>query len=357
MIEIDGSMLEGGGQILRMSVALSAVIGKPVRVFNIRIKRSNPGLRPQHLTAIKSLATLVQAETKGLSVGSREIEFKPREPKGGSYVFDVGTAGSTTLVLQALMPASAFAFGGVHVEIRGGTNNPLAPPVDYVERVLIPIISKMGFKGSLELLRRGFYPRGGGLVRFSAEPIKELKPIRLTSPGEILEIKGLSYSSRLPNHVTERMAKSAEQVLKSAGYYNVDIALERLQPQDRKCALDPGCGLILYAITSTGAIIGSDGLGERGKPAEVVGSEVANNLVRQLKTNTAVDKYMGDQLIVYMAIANGISEVKVSELTLHTATCIEVAKKVVGARFKVEGDLGAPSLIRCEGVGLRNPSL
>ncbi|RLF10861.1 MAG: RNA 3'-phosphate cyclase, partial [Thermoprotei archaeon] len=193
VVEIDGSMLEGGGQILRVSVALSAVSRVPVRVVNIRAKRSNPGIRPQHLTAIKAVAELVEARVEGLRVGSRELVFIPSRPRAGSFSFDVGTAGSTTLVLQSLMPAAALAPSRVIVEVKGGTNNPLAPPVDYVEKVLAPILLKMGYRCSLTTLRRGFYPRGGGIVRATLEPVEELSPIRLESWRGGVKVRGLAY--------------------------------------------------------------------------------------------------------------------------------------------------------------------
>lgn len=359
IIEVPGDLLEGGGQILRMSIALSAVTCKPIKVFNIRAKRSEPGLKAQHLTAIKSMAQIVDAEVKGLRLGSMEIDFYPKGPRGGQYFFDIGTAGSTTLVLQSLMPAASFSPQPISAEVKGGTNNPMAPPIDYVQQVLLPMVSRMGYKGRITLLRRGFYPKGGGIVRLAAEPIKNLNPLNLTDLGKVLRISGISYSSRLPPHITERMARSAKDSLREAGYGDVDtyIEIECLQPSHARCAINPGCGITLYVETSTGAILGSDSLGEIGKPAEVVGREAAQSLIKQLDAKATVDKHLGDQLIVYMALAKGSSTIIVSELTMHALTCIELSRMIIGAQFEVKGRLGDKAFIKCVGVGLRNPSI
>ncbi len=355
MIEVPGDMLEGGGQILRMSVAISAAAKKPIRVVNIRAKRKPPGLRPQHLTAIKSVASLSGAKVEGLSVGSMSIEFTPSTPRGGDFRFDVGTAGSTTLILQALIPAALYAQKPTTIEIRGGTNNPWAPPIDYLNLVMLPALSRMGVNASVSLLRRGFYPRGGGVIRARINPVKSLKPIKLVEGGGVKRVFGLSYSCRLPDHIARRMASAASKLIESAGYPEPEIELEVLQPNHPKCSPDPGCGIVLVAELENGALLGADALGEKGKPAERVGEEAAQLLVEQLETGAAVDKHMGDQLIVYMSLAKGRSEIRVSELTLHTLTCIELSKLLLGVEFEVDGEEGGPVTISCEGVGLENP--
>jgi RNA 3'-terminal phosphate cyclase (ATP) len=352
LVEIDGSMLEGGGQILRVSVALSAATGLPVKVKNIRAKRSNPGLRPQHLTAIKAVAELAEAEVEGLRVGSKELTFIPSRIKAGSFSFDVGTAGSITLVLQCLMPAAALAPSRVTVEVKGGTDNPLAPPVDYVERVLAPTLLKMGYSCNLTTLRRGFYPRGGGMVRASMEPAGELSPLNLEAWRGGVKVRGIAYSCRLPSHIAERMAEAARRCLREGGVEEVEVEVEPLQAGHPKCSLDPGCGIVLVA-EGEGCLMGSDSLGEKGKPAEVVGAEAARSLLNQLSTQAAVDRHLGDQLIVYMALAHGRSRVKVSELTLHTVTCLEVVKQLLGVKVRVEGELEKPAVVECEGASLR----
>ncbi len=354
MIVVPGDLLEGGGQILRVSAAFSAVTGKAIRVTNVRAKRSNPGLRAQHLNAVQAVAKLTGARTAGLQIGSKEVEIAPGPPKAGNFQVDVGTAGSTSLVLQALMPAMAFAPGKVLVEVKGGTNNPQAPAIDFLQNVLLKTLSRMGLKASIELIRRGFYPRGQGIVRASTEPVKTLSPLKLTDFGHVTKIHGLSYSSRLPPHIVTRMAKTAEQTLREASYQNVEIELECLGPGDRRCAVNPGCGIILFAELSSGAVMGADGLGEVGKPAERVGKETALDLLKQLRSGAPVDKHLGDQLIVWASLAGGESILRVSELTLHTLTCVEVSQRIVGAKIEIKGEMGSPSTIMCQGVGLTN---
>jgi len=352
LIEIDGSMGEGGGQILRNAIALSAVLLKPIRVYNIRARRSNPGLRPQHLTGVKAVAALSSAEVSGLRVGSREIVFKPKELGGGRMSFDAGTAGSTTLILQSLMPAMAFSKSSIEVELRGGTNNPMAPPVEYFQYVLLPTLKKMGCEFEVRLLRRGFYPKGGGVVRARSTPIEELKPLKLTKAGEVKRVFGLSYSCRLPSHIVYRMASTAEKIIGERGY-EVEIRREILRPGDKACSLDPGCGIILAAELKSGATLGVDNLGRIGVPAEKVAEDAAKDLLRQLDTGAPVDRHLGDQLVIWASLASGVSEYRVSELTTHTTTSIELCRILGGATAEVDGQVGEPATIRIRGIGYK----
>ncbi|MEM0452088.1 MAG: RNA 3'-terminal phosphate cyclase [Nitrososphaerota archaeon] len=352
-VEIDGSMGEGGGQILRNAVALSAVLLKPIKIKNIRVKRSNPGLRPQHLTAVKAVATLSSAEVAGLKVGSLEIVFNPKSrPKGGVIEFDAGTAGSTTLMLQSLMPTMAFASESVEVKLIGGTNNPMAPPVEYLQWVLMPILEKMGCRFRVELLKRGFYPRGGGVVKACSDPVDILKPVKIVEFKGVKKIRGLSYSCRLPGHIAERMASTSEKILRENGY-DVEIRREVLQPNDSKCSMDPGCGIILLAELGDGFVIGVDKLGEKGVPAEKIAEEASRELLEELSSEAPVDKHLGDQLVIWACLAEGTSQYRVTKLTKHTTTSLELCRILTNAKIEIDGIEGKPATITIEGIGLK----
>jgi RNA 3'-terminal phosphate cyclase (ATP) len=353
MIEVDGSIMEGGGQVLRVSVALSAVTKTPIRVINIRAKRQTPGLRAQHLKAVESIARLVNAKTEGLNLGSREITFIPGPIEARNLEVDVGTAGSTSLILQTMMPAMAFATDFTSTTIKGGTNNPMAPPIDFLQMVLFPTLGKMGVHASVELIRRGFYPRGQGTVKMSMTPLTTVLPITLTEFGKVNRISGLAYSSRLPPHVVERMVSTTKSLLLKAGYGDLLIGQEILQPNDPRCAANPGCGMILFAELSSGGIISGDTLGALGKPAEKVGEEATQALVEQLRAHAPMDKHVEDQLVIWMALAKGTSVTRVSELTLHSMTCIRVVQNLVNAEFDVEGEIGKSATITCHGIGFQ----
>lgn len=354
--QLDGSILEGGGQLLRVAVALSAVTGKPIQVDNIRLRREKPGLRYQHLSAIKAVAELVDAEVAGLEIGSQSITFRPKRMSARDYQVDIGTAGSTTLVLQALMPALAFAPAGIGVTLSGGTNNPLAPSIDYMNGVLILTLRRMGYDCGVELVRRGFYPRGGGEVRVASKSVSSLKSLEIIKPQDVAHIGILAYSCKLPSHITERMAKTATAMLRRTASADITTTLESLQIGEPKCSMDPGCGLLIAVEYSSGIIAGFDGLGERGKPAERVAEEVASSALHHLRTEAPVEPHLCNQLLIWMSIAEGPSQVQTSELTLHSLTCMEIARQLLGIEFEVQGKLGEVATIRCNGLALRNRS-
>ncbi len=352
MIVIDGSFGEGGGQILRTSVALSAVTMKPIKIINIRAKRRPPGLRRQHLTAVLAVGKLVDAEIKGAEVGSTELVFIPRRRVAGEFYFDIGTAGSIPLVLQAVIPASLFAPGEVRITIRGGTDVPMSPPIDYMRFVFKPLIERMGANFNIILKRRGHYPKGGGLVELHVKPLKNLRPLEILERGAVKEIRGLSHCVRLPKHVAERQAKAAKEFLSRFGY-EAKIDLEWYEPS-RDPHLGPGSGIVLWAITEN-SILGGDSIGKKGKRAEVVGEEAARKLVEDLSTKKALDRHMSDMIIPYMALACGTSEVSGARLTMHAWTHIHIVKKILPEiRFEIEGEMEKPFKLRVEGVCLQS---
>ncbi|NPA23954.1 MAG: RNA 3'-terminal phosphate cyclase [Crenarchaeota archaeon] len=352
-VEIDGSILEGGGQILRTSLALAALTGKSLRIYNIRAKRSNPGLQAQHLTGVKAIAELCGAKVEGAYKGSMELVFIPGKIRSGRFRFDIGTAGSISLVIQAILPVLVFAPGRVEVDITGGTDVRWSPPIDYVRYVMLPVLSKLGVRAEVIVYRRGHYPRGGGHVKLIVDPVDHLRPIVDVDRGEVREIRGRSHCVRLPRHVAERQAKSAEEYIKARGYrIPINIELE-YYPPDKDPHLGPGSGIVLWAVTDRDEIIGADALGEKGKPAEEVGKEAAEKLIEDLGTGKAFDRHMGDMLVPYIALADGHSKIGVARLTLHTITNVYVVEKILNVKFRVEGEQEKPGVIEVDGIGYR----
>jgi len=351
-ILIDGSFGEGGGQIFRTALAYSAIVQKPVKIINIRAKRKNPGLRPQHLSALEALAVITKAKIRGGFIGSKEVYFEPQGIYGGKFTIDPKTAGSISLIIQAILPSLLFADKDSQVIIKGGTDVPFAPPIDTIKFVFIPLLWRLSADIKIEVKRRGHYPRGGGIVYLEVKPIKKpLKPIKLMEQGTIEKILGISHCVKLPKHVSERQAKSASEVLMQNGYENLEISIE-WYPPEKDPHLGPGSGIVLWAKTNTNALLVGDELGKRGIPAEIVGKNAAIELIKQIEGGGAVDVHNTDQLIPYMALADGISEISSSEISLHTLTAIYVAEKVLNARFNVEkGSEHKPSKITVKGIG------
>lgn len=341
MIRIDGSYMEGGGQLLRMATSYACILSEPVNVFNIRGKRKNPGLRPQHLATLKAATTMSKGNLSGGIIGSGEITLKPGKNKGGHFDIDIGTAGSISLMLQCLSPITWFSESSTTLNIRGGTDVRWSPPISFLQNLVYPAFNKMGVKSEVFVRRTGFYPKGYGEVHFSAFPINQLKPFT-PKHQEHSTVHGLSICGGLPLHVAERQAKSAEKTLHKAGL-STDIAIKEVESNS------PGSMICLWSD----GYIGSDSLGERGKPAEKVGSEAATMLLSQLHTGADVDRHTGDHLILPCSLASGKSRFKASEVTLHTLTAIEVAKIFTDAKFEVEGKLGKPGTITIQGIGYR----
>ena len=349
MHHVDGSMMEGGGQLLRMATAYSAILGEPVEVTNIRAKRSNPGLRPQHLTTLKALAEICGASTKGLELGSQEIELHPRSIRGGTYQIDIGTAGSISLLLQCLIPVTAYADTTVTLNIRGGTAVRWSPPIPFLEHVVWRAYQKMGINIIVNVNRHGFYPKGGGDVEVRITPVEALKPLIAVEYEQVQDVKGISLCGKLPLHVAERQAKSASYVLRKAGFHP-HISVRKLEVEP----FSPGSMICIW-LNSSRCFIGADALGERGKPAEKVGREASELLVKQLQTGACTDLHTADHLILPVSLVEGKSVYTTSELTLHTLTAIELAKTFTDCSFVVDGEMGQHAKITCEGIGLTKP--
>jgi len=342
MIDIDGSYLEGGGQILRTSVALSCVTGKPVRVFSIRANRPQPGLKAQHLQSIKAAAKLCNAKVSGLFLGSEKIEFVPGEIQGGSLSINVGTAGSIGLVLQTLMIPAIHAKKPVELHITGGTDVSWSPSVGFIQHVKLPLLEKMGYSGRLALEKRGYYPKGGGRIAMVIEPGR-LREINLTEQGKPECVHGISHASQnlKKASVAERQAKAARDIVFKRFELSPDI---EKQYCDTLCA---GSGMDLWIKTSN-TVMGSTSLGKPGKRAELVGREAAEFLVKQFDSGACVDEHMGDQIIPYMALA-GKSCITVPEITGHIKTNIWVTERFLRVKFEIE-KIRACYAIRCRSL-------
>lgn len=335
MIEIDGSYGEGGGAIIRISAALSALTSNSIHIKDIRANRPKPGLMPQHLNAIKAVALLSRTKCDKLKIGSNEIFFKPEFLEGGNFEIDIKTAGSITLVLQAFMIPAMFAKKQANITIKGGTDVRWSPPIDYLQNVMLPILKSIGYDAKMDLIRRGHYPRGGGIVKVTINHVKKLKPFSFLDL-EIDKIKGISHAVKLPEHVAIRQAESAEKVLKANGF---DAEIEIEHSED---TVGPGSGIVLW--TEGKSRVGGSSIGERGVRAEKVGQKAADELLYHISKDAAFDRYMGDQIIPYMAIA-GNSKIKTAELTNHAVTNVYTVKKIMNKKFNVIGNLGETAII------------
>ncbi len=326
MLEIDGSVGEGGGQIIRTAIALAAITGKEVEITNIRANRQKPGLSAQHVHAVKAVEQLSGGHTEGLGLRSTRLQFSPAALKGFEGEIDIGTAGSITLLLQCLIPVALFANRDTTVSIKGGTDVSWSPPIDFHTNVFLSALQKMGCEVHLDVKRSGYYPKGGGLVTVHIAPTQHMKGFVLTKGREEGIVRGVSHSCGLPAHVAERQANAAEKVLNAAGY-DTEIKTEI----EERGKWTTGCGITLWSGYKSGSA-----LGERGKRAELVGEEAAKNIITELESAATVDVHLADQLVPYIALAEGKSEMKVREMTKHLETNMYITQKFLDVEFEIE---------------------
>ncbi|MFX1565981.1 MAG: RNA 3'-terminal phosphate cyclase [Promethearchaeota archaeon] len=352
VIEIDGSVLEGGGQILRSAIAFAAVLGQHLIVDKIRAKRKTPGLRPQHLHGILAVKELTKAQVKGTHEGSKRIEFIPQNRQGGPIFVNIGTAGAISLVLQGVMILAPFCKHPVTAELTGGTNVTWSPPIDYLKTVLLSRLEQMGFHGMIEISKRGYYPRGGGHVKTQLSPINKLRSLTLSDEKQLPILSGISHCGSLPRHVAERQTEAAKRLLTGSGY-SVDIFSIEHNPHTHS----PGSGISILAKNLPNRIIGTDALGRRGLKAEKVGESAALSLLNELATNASVDQFQADMLIPYLALAKGTSTITISKLTMHTITNIHVVEQFLDIKFEVQGKLGTKSKIKVKGIGFEGDAI
>lgn len=337
-VEIDGARGEGGGQILRTSLALAVLTRRPVRLRRIRAKRSKPGLRPQHLTSVRAIAEISQAEVHGDAIGSQELTFVPGEVSGGTYQFNVGTAGGTGLVLHTVyLPLMLRGGRPSTVTIMGGTHNDHSPCHHFLATTWRPYLALMGLNLQLHMRRPGFYPRGGGVIEAHLEPTSGVKPFSMPSAPTAqprLTTSGFSAVAGLPISIAERQAKQAHVRLHANGL-DGDLAIESWQG-------GPGTVMALV-LDGPPAPTLFFGLGARGKPAERVADEAVDALLDHAASDPlAVDPHSADQLVLPLVFADGPSRYRVSRVTQHLLTNVLVVRQFLEREVACEGEEGQP---------------
>ncbi len=319
-LKIDGSYGEGGGQIVRSAVTLSCITKKPILIENIRKNRRVPGLRPQHITAVKLLSKICNAEVQGLNAGSTTIKFLPKNVENNTLSEDIGTAGSISLILQVLIPAVSISKKSLELSIIGGTDVPWSPTSNYTKYVLSEAYSRMGINFSMNITKRGYYPKGGGHVKVKVNPLKKLKPISLTkrktkSVKLYCSYSDLSYE-RIKNEVEQ-----AENFLKDA-----DFSIE--SKIKKELALNKGGSMNLYSFDSD-SIIGSDGLTDT---AAKLAKSISENFIR---SNLAVDNHLSDMLVLPASLIDETSFFRIKEITKHLETNLYVTSKITGCKYGI----------------------
>jgi RNA 3'-terminal phosphate cyclase (ATP) len=331
LVKIDGSYGEGGGQILRTAVSLSAITGKPIEVSNIRANRTNPGLRPQHMAGIKIIANLFHAKSENLKVGAEWIRFSPSDKfEGGSIKLDIGTAGSIPLILMTVVPAVSLSNNSLQIEVTGGTDVKASPTIDYIKHIIAKSYLSIGSKFSVDVLKRGYYPKGGGLVRCSIKPCKTPGTIELLATTGYLEPKIISVCSQLPVHVAKRQISSALIALekKDIRSTNYTASIET--------SISPGSSILVYSAVDFGLYVGGDSIGERGKRAEAVGTEAAMRFLDSTVAQATVDPFLADMLVLPLALSKGRSRYRVARVTQHLLTNLHIVSEIVRCKYSIE---------------------
>jgi RNA 3'-terminal phosphate cyclase (ATP) len=344
MIRIDAGQGEGGGQVLRAALALSAVRGVPVELRGIRAGRKPPGLQPQHLTAVTALGRICDAEVSGAALGSQAVRFVPGPVRPATYRFDIGTAGSIPLLLQALLLPLALAGGPSRLTLIGGTHVPWSPPADFVRDIFLPRVAQMGICARLEVCRWGLYPHGGGRIEVEVDGSAALSPLSLVRRAGAVVVRGVSAAGGLPRDAAERLRQRAARRLAEAGHAaRIDVG--------EITAADPGSFVFLTADYGGGRA-GFSGLGGRGDEPERVADAAVDGLLEFVKSDAACDPYLADQLVVPLALAAGTSRFTTSRVTPHLVTAVSLAQQILGCPAQVRGDIGSPGSVTLEGVGV-----
>ena len=346
MLEIDGNYGEGGGQILRSSLSLSAILNRPIRISDIRAGRKKPGLAPQHLTSVKAVAAITNAEVIGGQLGAQTLTFRPQEISGGNYTFNVAesrpSAGALSLVFQSVALPLSFAKVPSTVTLRGGTHVPWSPTVHYLQESFMPIAAKFGFQGSIQLNRWGWYPKGGGEAIAKVQPTVDWRGIQLGHRGKLQAIHGISAASNLPEHIINRQHN---QIVKRLTRFDSPVNIERVKGESI------GQGTLVFLMAEFENVqAGFSSLGARGKRAEAVADEAYQALADFLKSDAAIEPFLADQLILPMALAKGESRFTTSQITQHLTTNIWLVQQFLPVQFEVNGaENGSGEIVKIDG--------
>ncbi len=340
---IDGSFGEGGGSILRLTAALSILTNRAVEIKNIRAKRKNPGLRAQHLAGLQVLHDFSTGTLSAAKIGSTIVQFHPGMAKRAELNVNIGTAGSITLVIQALQIAAIKALKQIQVRFRGGgTFVKWSPTSEYLSNVTFRVFQKMGYNLNLRIEQHGFYPKGGAKAKLTINPPDQLSSLKLTKLGNIGTVHGVALATfhLQKANVAKRMVDSCEKMLQKRG---IDSKIDVRYVS----ANNPGCGLCIWTKSSTGAILGRNELGERGVPAEKIGKKTAAGLLRDIDAEVTCDEYLSDQILPIMALADGVSEAIIPKVTNHVKTNAWLLKQFVPVDIEFIEE-GSNFLLRCK---------
>ncbi|HDD35379.1 MAG TPA: RNA 3'-phosphate cyclase [Candidatus Desulfofervidus auxilii] len=336
MIRIDGSYGEGGGQILRTSLALAAVLQKPIEIFNIRIKRPKPGLRPQHFACVKAVQKITHAEVEEVKLGTKRLIFYPKGIYPGHYTFDIGTAGSISLLLQGILLPLVMADSPSEVVVRGGTHVPFSPPYHYLEYVLAPMLLSLGIKLDFRLFKWGWYPEGGGEITVKVFPVKKFKGQYWEKPPNFSSLKVISASSHLPEDIRKRQTKKLLSYLREV---KLKAEIEEIEASAK------GKGTFLFLWVDEVIKAGFSALGAKGKPAEKVAKEVFKKFLFYYKKRVCVDEHLADQIVPFLALASGKSFF-ITIISSHLITNIWVINQFLKRKIEYKGDIGKPGILK-----------
>ncbi|NIR47793.1 RNA 3'-phosphate cyclase [candidate division KSB1 bacterium] len=341
MILIDGAFGEGGGQILRSSLTLSVITGKPVAIQNIRANRRKPGLQPQHLKSVEAAASISNARLTGNQLSSTELTFEPSRIHSGEYRFDIGTAGSTSLVLQTVFLPLSLAADSSKVTITGGTHVPWSPSFHYLELQWLPKMQRLGFDAELKMEEAGFYPKGGGKIVAEIHPAENISGLVRLDRGELKKLFGISAYANLKRQVAERQLNQAKEILANRGFEPI-IEIRKLS--------SPGINTMMLILgVFEHSLCCYFSLGARGKPAEKVATEAANQFLAFMNTSGVFDEYLADQILLPLALTNQTSEFRVPKITQHLLTNSEVIRQFTEASITIDGELGEEGLVKVVG--------